>query len=140
MGAEEDVGLLDSVSQSLSALMEAQEISCRAVAAGFEWDTVDDIWEQLFSEVEEVREAQVSGSKQELEMELGDMLFCAVNVCRRLGVDAESALRASNAKFRRRWRYAEQAARANKSSVEELATPEIQRLWDEAKQLEKTRK
>ena len=133
-----DTGLLDSVSQSQPALAEAQEISCKAVAAGFEWDTVDDIWEQLFSEIEEVREAQASGNARELELELGDMLFCAVNVCRRFGVDAESALRASNAKFRRRWRYVEQAARAHRCSVEELTPQAIQKLWDEAKHAEKS--
>ena len=133
-----DTGLLDSVSQSQPALAEAQEISCKAVAAGFEWDTIDDIWEQLFSEVEEVREAQASGNTRELELELGDMLFCAVNICRRFGVDAESALRASNAKFRRRWRYVEQAAHARRHSVEGLTTQDIQELWDEAKQAEKS--
>lgn len=135
----EDTGLLDSVPQSLPALVAAQEISCKAVAAGFEWDTVDDIWAQLFSEAEEVREAQESGDEQELEIELGDLLFCAVNVCRRLGVDAESALRASNDKFRRRWHYVEQSAAQSQRRVEELTTPEIQKLWDEAKQIEKLR-
>lgn len=133
----QDTGLLDSVPQSLPALAAAQEISCRAVAAGFEWDTVDDIWEQLFSEIEEVREARESGDARGLELELGDMLFCAVNVCRRLGVDAEKALWASNEKFRRRWRYVEQSARKSSRSVEELTTSEIQQLWNEAKRIEK---
>ncbi|HAM14951.1 MAG TPA: hypothetical protein DCP91_03650 [Eggerthellaceae bacterium] len=69
-------------------------------------------------------------------MEFGDLLFALVNVARKMGIDAESALRASNAKFRRRWAAMERAARDRATSVEELSTDEMERLWQQAKEEE----
>ncbi len=125
------VGLLDSVPQAFPALMQAQKVSKRAAKAGFEWDTVEDVWEQVASERAEFL-AEVPGSA-ERELEFGDMLFAVVNVARKEGIDAERALRASTAKFRRRWRAVEAAARDRGVAVEELSTAELNVLWDAVK-------
>ncbi|HIR91777.1 MAG TPA: nucleoside triphosphate pyrophosphohydrolase [Candidatus Limicola stercorigallinarum] len=125
------VGLLDSVPQAFPALMQAQKVSKRAAKAGFEWDTVEDVWEQVASERAEFL-AEVPGST-ERELEFGDMLFALVNVARKEGIDAERALRASTAKFRRRWRAVEAAARDRGVAVEELSTAELNVLWDAVK-------
>lgn len=125
------VGLLDSVPQAFPALMQAQKVSKRAAKAGFEWDTVEDVWEQVASERAEFL-AEAPGSA-ERELEFGDMLFALVNVARKEGIDAERALRASTAKFRRRWRAVEAAARDRGVAVEELSTAELNVLWDAVK-------
>ena len=120
-------GLLDSVPVALPALMQAQKISKRAAKAGFEWETVADVWDKVAEERAEFeREPQGSAAAAE---EFGDMLFALVNVARRCGIDAEEALATSNAKFRRRW--AQMEARAN---VEELSTEQLNELWDAVKE------
>ncbi len=137
-------GLLDGVPTGFPALMQAQKISRKAVSVGFEWDTVEDVWEKVAEEMSELREAFAAAPKTDkgkvaedakasVEMELGDVLFTLVNVARKMGIDAESALRASCGKFRRRWAFIEGAAWVQGRSVEELSMDEMQVLWDEAK-------
>ncbi len=128
---ERPKGLLESVPRALPALMQAQKVSRKAAAVGFEWDTVDDVWAQVGSERAEF-EREEPGSEARA-MEFGDMLFALVNVARREGIDAESALRASTMKFRARWEVVERLAQARGSSVEQLSTAELNRLWDEVK-------
>ena len=135
-GAGEDrPGLLDSVPIDLPALMACQKISRKAVAAGFDWDTTEDVWEQVASEVAEFK-AAVPGSR-EAEVEFGDILFSLVNVARRCGIDAESALRASNAKFRARWSSMEHDAWAQGRELAELDREQQEALWVAAKLKEK---
>ena len=125
-GDEKKDGLLDSVPRSLPALMQAQKISKRAAKAGFEWDTVEDVWDKVREEREEFEREEV-GSQAAVE-EFGDMLFALVNVARRCGIDAEEALAASNAKFRRRWEEMER-----RDELERLDTFGLNQLWDEVK-------
>lgn len=146
-GGKEREGLLDGIPTGFPALMQAQKISRKAVSAGFEWDTLEDVWGKVDEEIAELRDAFASapktdkgkvteGAKAEVELEFGDVLFTLVNVARKMGVDAESALRASSAKFRRRWAFIEGAAWAQNRKVEELSMDEMQALWDEAKERE----
>lgn len=135
--------LLDDVPKAFPALMQAQKISRKAVSAGFEWETLDDIWNQVFLEIEELKEAYIAASKdekgkviqnEEVELEMGDVLFSLVNVARRMGIDAESALRVGCEKFRRRWSFIEGAAWARGIHVEDLPLEEMESLWQRAKQ------
>ncbi len=123
--------LLDSVPVQLPALMQAQKISRKAVAAGFEWDSTEDVWDQVRSEIEEFNSA-APGSR-DAEVEFGDILFSLVNVARREHIDAESALRASCAKFRRRWQYMEGAARAQGRDIADVSRKDQEDLWVQAK-------
>ena len=131
LGEEYPKSLLESVPRALPALMQAQKVSRKAAAVGFEWDTVDDVWAQAASERAEF-EREEPGSEARA-MEFGDMLFALVNVARREGIDAESALRASTMKFRARWEVVERLAQARGSSVEQLSTAELNQLWDKVK-------
>jgi len=131
---EEEPGLLDSVPISLPALMQCQKISKRAAKAGFEWDTVEDIWDKVAEERAEF-ECEARGTEAATE-EFGDILFALVNVARREGIDAEEALAASNAKFRRRWSAVERLAREAGTDVEGLSTEELNDLWDYVKEVE----
>lgn len=125
--------LLDSVSAGMPALIQAQKISRKAVNCGFEWESLDAVWEQVFSEIDELKEACATGDKEQMQLEMGDVLFSLVNVARKLNIDSEEALRASCRKFRSRWAFIEGAAWASGKRVEELGFDELQRLWDEAK-------
>lgn len=133
--ADAEPGLLDSVPQSLPALMQAQKISKRAAKAGFEWDSLAGVWAKVAEERAEF-EAEEPGTTASQE-EFGDLLFALVNVARWSGVDAEEALAASNRKFRRRWARMEELARAQGRAVEDLSTVEQNELWDRAKGEEK---
>ncbi len=133
-GDVKPAGLLDGVPRSLPALMQAQKVSRKAAAVGFEWESVTDVWDKVAEEHAEF-EAEAPGSP-EREMEFGDLLFALVNVARKEGIDAESALRASTAKFRHRWAAMEDAAAASGVVLEELSTEELNNLWDAAKATE----
>ena len=128
---ERPEGLLEGVPRSLPALMEAQKVSRKAASAGFEWETVADVWDKVAEERAEF-EAEAPGTA-ERELEFGDLLFALVNVARKEGIDAESALRASTAKFRERWAAMENAAYEGGVSLESLTTEQLNSLWDEVK-------
>lgn len=133
--ASQPTGLLDGVPVSFPALMQAHKISRKAVAAGFEWESVEDVWAKVEEEIAEFKEACKNGTAQEKELEFGDVLFSLVNVARKVGVDAETALRASCRKFRERWAFMEGAAWGQGLRVEDLSMEELQQLWDQAKML-----
>ena len=128
---ERPAGLLDDVPRSFPSLLQAQKVSRKAAAAGFEWETTEDVWAQVESERAEF-EAEAPGSP-ERAMEFGDLLFALVNVARREHIDAEEALRASTNKFRARWAAMEDAAYGRGARVEELSTAQLNALWDEVK-------
>jgi tetrapyrrole methylase family protein/MazG family protein len=124
-------GLLSSVPVQLPALMQAQKISRKAASAGFDWDSDEDVWQQVASEISEFR-AEPEGSAA-AQMEFGDILFALVNVARRQHIDAESALRAACTKFRGRWEYMEDAALASGRTIADVPNCEQEALWAQAK-------
>jgi len=128
-------GTLDGIPAGLPALAMAQELTRKAAKQGFEWPAPGDVWSKLHEELGELREAaELHGDDRarRLEDELGDVLFAASNLARWLGVDAESALRAAGAKFRRRFsaleRHAQQQGGLNELSIDALLA-----LWIQAK-------
>lgn len=150
-GVEIPEGLLDGVPTSFPALMQAQKISRKAAAAGFEWDTVDDVWEKVAEEVAELKAAYAAAPKSSdgkvlkeadeqaaaaVELEFGDVLFSLVNVARRMGVSSENALRATCTKFRRRWAFMEGAAWGQGRRIEDMTADELEELWTISKVLE----
>ncbi|WP_417119298.1 nucleoside triphosphate pyrophosphohydrolase [Olsenella phocaeensis] len=128
-------GLLDSVPSSMPSLMQCQKISKRAAKAGFEWESIADVWDQFASERAEF-EAEEPGSQEAAE-EFGDLLFSLVNVARHARIDAEEALASSNRKFRRRWARMEALARECGLAIDELGTSALNELWDEVKKEER---
>lgn len=127
----EEPGLLDSVPNSLPALMQAQKISKRAAKAGFDWDTTKGVWDKVHEEVGEfIREEPRS---QEAAEEFGDILFSLVNVARKEHIDAEEALSLANRKFRSRWAYMEKLAREEGIDLEDCSPQKYDELWNRAK-------
>lgn len=133
-GAEARKGLLEGVPVSFPALMQAQKISRKAVACGFEWEDEADVWSQVKEEIAEFKEA---ATDEEREMEFGDILFALVNVARWEHVDAETALRSACRKFRSRWAFMEGVAWARNQELSDLSTAELNELWDKAKEQER---
>lgn len=133
--AEKNQGLLDTVPHALPALMLAQTISRKAVSAGFEWETLDGVWDKVHEELDELR-ATEPGSPEAAD-EIGDVLFTVVNLARKQGIDAETALRATCAKFRSRWSAMEEMSGREGRCIEDLDLDEQEELWQRAKRTEK---
>ena len=126
-------GLLDSVPRALPALVEAQQIASRAAHAGFDWENPDQVVEKLHEELAELAEARRQAAPDELENEIGDLLFVLVNLARFLKVDPEQALRRTNAKFRRRFGFIERKLAERGRKLEESNIEEMEALWQQAK-------
>jgi MazG family protein len=126
-------GLLDGVPRATPALVEAQQIASKAANAGFDWENPDQVLDKLNEELAEFAEARRNASHDQLEDELGDMLFVLVNLARFVKVDPEQALRRTNAKFRRRWSHIESQLRERGKKPEESNIQEMEELWQQAK-------
>ncbi len=124
-------GRLESVPRNMPALVEAQQISSKAAAVGFDWEAPEQVLEKLDEELDELARARESASQPEIEGEIGDMLFVLVNLARFLKVDPEQALRKTNAKFRKRFGYVESKAKLPGAGIQELEA-----LWQESKALD----
>lgn len=133
----EQLSLLDDVPRALPALSRAVKLQKRAARAGFDWPETLAIVDKLHEELNEVLEALASGDQAHIAEEVGDLLFVVVNLARHLNVEPEAALRATNQKFERRFRFIEEALRAVGRRVEETALDELDALWNQAKCQEK---
>jgi MazG family protein len=126
-------GLLNSVPRTLPALVEAQQIASRAAHAGFDWENPEQVIEKLHEELAELDEARRHASQDELEDEIGDLLFVLVNLARFVKVDPEQALRGTNAKFRKRFGFIERKLAERGKKLEDSNIREMEALWQEAK-------
>ena len=126
-------GLLGGVPRALPALVEAQQITSRAARAGFDWRNADEVLEKLDEERGEFAEARARGSHDQIEDELGDLLFVIVNLARFVKVDPEQALRRTNTKFRQRFGHVERRLAAQGKEVSGTPIDELEALWQEAK-------
>ena len=130
---DQQKGLLDGVPTALPALSQAQEYQDRAARVGFDWPEIQGVLDKIAEEIQEVEQA---GNDAELESELGDLFFALVNLSRWKKVDAEAALRQTNQKFRRRFAFIEQGAKAQGKNVSDLSLAQMDELWEKAKTAE----
>jgi tetrapyrrole methylase family protein / MazG family protein len=139
---EDEGSMLDSVSKNLPAMMEAFQMTTKVSRVDFDWPNVGEVLDKLDEEVDELKHEieQGADNHQRISDEVGDLLFVAVNVARLSGVDPESALKASNRKFRRRFRYIEDRLRQQGRKPADSDHVEMNRYWDEAKQQEALQK
>jgi len=158
-----DSSLLDGVSSRLPALMESHQLATKAARVGFDWQNVEDIFDKLHEEVEELREAirergerpaaavaddasagavpgggdadaGAEADDARVREELGDVIFAVANIARHLRVEPEAALKLTNRKFRRRFRHVERGLRASGRELGSATLDEMEALWQEAKQ------
>jgi tetrapyrrole methylase family protein / MazG family protein len=132
-GVEAEKGLLDGIPQSFPALAQAQAIQDRAAHVGFDWTEIEPVMAKVLEEFDEVKTAP---NDAERAKELGDLLFAVVNLVRWYKVDAESALRGTNLKFRRRFAYIEKNSRELKKPMQDMTLDEMDNYWNEAKKFE----
>ncbi|HHJ39556.1 MAG: nucleoside triphosphate hydrolase [Methylothermaceae bacteria B42] len=131
---EEDPSLLADIPATLPALLQAEKIQNRAARHGFDWPEVNPVFSKVEEELAELREAVTEGDDQHIQEEVGDLLFVVVNLARHLGVHPETALRESNRKFGRRFRFMEQRLAKSGQTMAETPLADLDALWDEAKQ------
>jgi MazG family protein len=138
-GAKSDASMLDSVGAGLPAVMEAFQMTTKVSRVGFDWPSVPAVMEKLEEELGELREVAGTAATDHRRVaeELGDLLFAAVNVARLIGADPESALKAANRKFRRRFAFIEQTLSRRGRTPAEATLEEMEALWEEAKAGEK---
>lgn len=128
--------MLDDVPRTMPAIMEASKLGSRAAKVGFDWPNSDGLFDKLQEEIGELKAELTPSSEGQsqtaVQDELGDLLFTAVNLARHLKVDPETALRAANAKFRRRFAAMESAA-GSKDALAASTPAELDKLWNQAK-------
>lgn len=126
--------VLGGVPSALPALIKACRIQEKAANVGFDWEEAHQVWEKVAEETAEVRQAVDKADSAEIEAEFGDLLFAVINAARKYGVNPENALERTNAKFIRRFNYVESRAAESGRNLRDMTLPEMDALWDEAKQ------
>ena len=133
-GPSGEKGALAGVPQALPALSRSRKLQDRAARVGFDWPSAQDVWDKIAEERAELYEEMTAdGGNERLLDELGDVLFGYVNLARHLGVDPETALRATNAKFERRFRRIEALLAERGKTAEDVDLKELDRLWNQAR-------
>jgi ATP diphosphatase len=128
--------ILAEVPVALPALTRAVKLQHKAAAVGFDWPSLEPVMAKLKEELGELESAIAADKKTKVQEEFGDLLFVLANVARHLEIDPESALRAANEKFVRRFRYIEEALAARGKKPTESSLEEMDALWNEAKEAE----
>jgi len=129
---KEEYSPLSNIPHTIPALLRAYIISKRVARVGFDWVKLEDIYEKMFEEIEELKKAEGSGQTEAIRQEIGDLLFTIVNISRFHNIDPEDALRFTSNKFVRRFNYIEKNINLGGSTLTEM-----DKLWDEVKGIEK---
>ena len=134
-GQDTHTDTLNSVARSLPALWRAEKVQKKARKAGFDWNEVSGPMDKLYEELDELKSAVQENSN--IEEELGDLLFAAVNLSRFVGVDCENALTKATDKFIHRFSQVEELAKEQGRAMEGMTLAELDELWDQAKKRSK---
>ena len=138
--------VVDGVPANLPALQRAHRLQEKASKVGFDWEKKEDVWKKVIEEIEEMHESenfksQNSNLKNEvdiqkqLENEIGDVFFALVNYSRFLGINPENALRMTNEKFVKRFKYVEEKISESGKKLTESTLKEMDKYWEESKEL-----
>ena len=131
------ISVLDGVANSLPALVACEKIQNRAADHGFDWPTVEPVFDKVREELQEVHEAWQANDQAHIQEEVGDLLLVVVNLARHLQVNPEMALRQATQKFTRRFNFIEQHINASGRELKACQLTELDSLWHAAKQAEK---
>jgi ATP diphosphatase len=131
-------GVLDDVAVNLPALTRAEKLQKRAARVGFDWDDAASVLDKVAEEAGELAVARAAGDAAAMADEFGDLLFAVVNLGRHLTLDPEAALRSTNAKFTRRFRFIEAALAVEGRGPRDATLEEMEALWQTAKLAERT--
>ncbi|MCA1622452.1 MAG: nucleoside triphosphate pyrophosphohydrolase [Acidobacteria bacterium] len=132
--------ILDEVPLAFPALIEAGKLTKKAAKVNFDWENSEQIFDKLAEEVDELKQAISANLVENIEEEIGDLLFVIVNLARKLDVEPETALKKTNRKFRRRFKFVESKLKERGQSLEESNLEEMDVLWNESKKKDLTNK
>jgi len=127
--------ILDEVPVAFPALIEANKLTKKAAKVKFDWENAEQIFDKIAEETEELKSAISENKVENVEEEIGDLLFAVVNLARKLKVEPETALKKTNRKFRQRFKFIEENLKSNGKTLEESNLAEMDALWNEAKNL-----
>lgn len=127
--------LLDGMPPLLPALQRAHRIQEKVSKVGFDWERKEDVWKKVVEEIEEMHHSEIEGTHDELEGEIGDVIFALVNYARFLRINPENALRKTNNKFIRRFGYIEDKITGSGKKLSESTLEEMDKLWEESKSI-----
>jgi len=130
--------VLDDVPAGQPALTRAVKLTKRAARVGFDWPSTREVLDKLREEIAELEVEIEAGDKAKAREELGDLLFVCANLARKLDIEPEDALRATNSKFSRRFAYIEKALAGDGRTPDQSDLAEMDALWNDAKAAEKT--
>lgn len=133
---EKPASIFDGIPKSLSPLAKAEKLQKRAAKVGFDWDDPNELWDKLEEEIQEVKEALESGSKEEVEDEFGDVLFVVANVIRHYKLRPELAMNRANNKFISRFTFIEEQYRQLGKDLNDADLEEMGIYWNKAKERE----
>ncbi len=133
---EGPASIVAGIPKHLPALQKAHQIQKRAARAGFDWEHIDDVFDKLHEEIDELKEAIGRKHEADIRDELGDLLFSAVNVSRFLGYNPEELLNQNIKKFVRRFQFVEKKVHASGQEFKTFSLAELDLFWDEAKRAE----
>jgi MazG family protein len=125
--------ILDDVPLAFPALIEANKLTKKAAKVGFDWENAGQIFDKLNEEIDELKAEISENENGKIEEEIGDLLFVIVNLARKLDVEPETALKKTNRKFRRRFKFIESELKKRGKSFEESDLAEMDMLWNESK-------
>jgi len=127
--------ILQGVPKSLPAIVKALRIQDKAKQVGFEWENIEQVYEKVTEELEELNEVVATQNQEKIEEEFGDLLFALVNYSRFLKVDPEAALEKCNKKFINRFQYIEEQAQKLNKPLDEMTLTEMDGYWNDAKKM-----
>ena len=117
----------------MPGLIQAQRIQEKASYVGFDFEKEEDIWDKLSEEITELKNAKKKNNKDEVQEEIGDIIFTLINLARFLGISADDALRKSNNKFISRFKMVENELKIKGKNIEESSINEMDEIWNEIK-------
>ena len=125
--------VLEGVPPNLPSLQKAHRLQEKAAKVGFDWEKKEDVWKKVIEEIEEMHKSEKEETHEELESEVGDVFFTMVNYARFLNVNPENALRKTNLKFIRRFKYVEKKVKETGKKINESNLTEMDKFWEETK-------
>ena len=128
---------LERIPKTLPSLLYAMRLQDKASRVGFDWKSVEEVYEKLAEEISEFHKAYGCGKKEELEEEIGDLFFTLVNISRFLEINPEEALKKSSKKFISRFQFVEKEAGKSGKNIESFSLAELEKLWEKAKSKER---
>ena len=131
--AKTNDSILDEVPLAFPALIEANKLTKKAAKVKFDWENAEQVFDKINEEISEIRNATSQNENEDIEEEIGDLLFAVVNLARKLDVEPETALKKTNRKFRRRFKFIEENLKADGKNLADSNLMEMDALWNKAK-------